>query len=185
MGLLMGSFVQEVEDLMQGGITWTDGTKSISSKVLEHAFLNRINGHLEETEAYPHTMVGFRSRLSMQDVMLQLKNQILDDKTRNTRAVLGLDLEKAFDSVAHESILIQVSNLNLWERAYNYVRDFLNDYKATLTVGDLESEERTQGSAEKNKINTLIRKTYTIALVLTESTSTELLTQLGIYNTLE
>ncbi|XP_075534224.1 uncharacterized protein LOC142568027 [Dermacentor variabilis] len=33
MGLLMGSFVQEVEDLMQGGITWTDGTKSISSKV--------------------------------------------------------------------------------------------------------------------------------------------------------
>ncbi|XP_075556703.1 uncharacterized protein LOC142588771 [Dermacentor variabilis] len=31
--------------------------------------------------------------------------------------------------------------------AYNYVRVFLNDRKATLTVGDLESKERTQGSA--------------------------------------
>lgn len=33
MGLLMGSFVQEMEDLMQGGITWTDGTTFISSQV--------------------------------------------------------------------------------------------------------------------------------------------------------
>ncbi|XP_070386402.1 uncharacterized protein [Dermacentor albipictus] len=79
--------------------------------------------------------------------MLQLKNQILHDKTRYTRAILGLDLEKAFDNVPHESILKQMSNSNLEERAYNYVRDFLNDRKATLTVGDLECEERTQGSA--------------------------------------
>ncbi|XP_070394086.1 uncharacterized protein [Dermacentor albipictus] len=78
--------------------------------------------------------------------MLQLKNQILDDKTRNTRAILGLDLEKALDKVAHKWILKQVSNLNLGEGACNYVRDFLNDRKATLMVSDVESEERSKGS---------------------------------------
>ncbi|XP_075560000.1 uncharacterized protein LOC142591574 [Dermacentor variabilis] len=119
---------------------------SCVGKVLEHAFLSRISSHLEEMEAYPDTMIGFRSRLSTQDVILQMKSQIFDDKTRNTRAILGLDLEKAFDNAAHESILKQVSNLNLGESAYNYVRDLLNDRKATLTVGGLESEERTQGT---------------------------------------
>ncbi|XP_037567445.1 uncharacterized protein LOC119447948 [Dermacentor silvarum] len=80
--------------------------------------------------------------------MLQLKEQILDDRTRGTKAILGLDLEKAFDNVARSAILDQISNLNLGVRAYNYIRDFLTDRKATLIAGDMETEELNTGSEE-------------------------------------
>lgn len=114
---------------------------------MEHAFLTRINTHLEDTAAYPHSVIGFRAHLSTQDVMLQLKHHILEDRTRTTKAILGLDLEKAFDSIAHSTILDRISRLNIGARAYNYVRDFLSNRTAFLSVGDLRSDAQTLGSA--------------------------------------
>lgn len=114
---------------------------------MEHAFLIRVNNYLVENEIYPNTMLGFRAGLSTQDVMLQIKHQILDSKTRSTRAILGFDLKKAFDKAAHSAILSQVSHLNLGDRAYNYIRDFLTNRKATLTMGELKSEVRDMGSS--------------------------------------
>ncbi|KAG0423072.1 hypothetical protein HPB47_001125 [Ixodes persulcatus] len=112
---------------------------------MEHALLTRINSHLEDTSAYPHSIIGFRAHLTTQDAMLQLKHQILDGKSRHTKAILGLDLERAFDSVAHSTILERISLLNLGERTYNYVRDFLSNRRAYLSVGDIQSEEFTLG----------------------------------------
>ncbi|KAG0418672.1 hypothetical protein HPB47_004666 [Ixodes persulcatus] len=54
---------------------------SCIGKVMEHAPLTRINSHLEDTSAYPHSIIGFRAHLSTQDAMLQLKHQILDGKS--------------------------------------------------------------------------------------------------------
>lgn len=65
---------------------------------MEHAFLNRINAHLDDVEAYLDTMLEFRAHLSTKEAMLQIKHQILDNKKRGTRAILGLDLKKAFQS---------------------------------------------------------------------------------------
>lgn len=120
---------------------------SCVGKVMEHALLTRINSHLEDTSAYPYSIIGFRAHLSAQDAMLQLKHQILDDKSRHTKAILGLDIERAFDSVAHSTILERISLLNLGERTYNYVRDFLSNRRAFLSVGDIQSEKFTLGCA--------------------------------------
>lgn len=78
--------------------------------------------------------------------MLQLQHQILDGKSRHTKAILGLDLERAFDNIRHSTILERISLLNLGERTYNYVRDFLSNRKAFLSVGDIRSEELSLGS---------------------------------------
>ncbi|XP_075533178.1 protein YkfC-like [Dermacentor variabilis] len=91
-------------------------------------------------------MIGFRPHLSTQDSMLQLKHQALDGKTRGTRAIIGLDLESAFDRIAHSAILHQVSRQNLGVRRYNYVKDFLTDRRAVLVAGDLQLKEQTLGS---------------------------------------
>ncbi|XP_037561061.1 uncharacterized protein LOC119440205 [Dermacentor silvarum] len=116
-------------------------------RVMEHAFLTRINRHLEDTGAYPSTMVGFRSHLSTQDVMLQLYHQIINDPTSGTRAILGLDLEKAFDNVSHAAILSRINKLNMGERSYNYIRDFLSCRTVTLAVDSMTSHEHALGSA--------------------------------------
>lgn len=119
---------------------------SCVGKAMEHAILNRVNNYLESKEAYPHTIVGFRAHLSTQDAMLQLRHQVIDDKSRSTKAILGLDLESAFDRVSHSAILSQISELNLGERIYNYVRDFLTGRKAILLAGDIACEEQELGS---------------------------------------
>ncbi|XP_037518368.1 uncharacterized protein LOC119395153 [Rhipicephalus sanguineus] len=90
-------------------------------------------------------MLGFRRNLSAQDVMLQLKHQIVDDTSRSTKAILGLDLKKAFDSVEHAAILDRVRSLGLGQRIYNYIRDFLTGRRASVVVGNAESAEFETG----------------------------------------
>lgn len=113
---------------------------------MEH-LLARITNYLEDNDLLPFTMIGFRRNLCAQDAMLQLKQQIIDDPGRSTRAILGLDLKKAFDNVTHQAILNHVSTLGLGEKTYNSIRNFLTNRKAKIIVGDLTSEEISIGSA--------------------------------------
>ncbi|KAM7311407.1 uncharacterized protein ISCGN_008314 [Ixodes scapularis] len=120
---------------------------SCVGKVMEHALLNRWQVYLEQKGIYPPSLIGFRQNLGTHDAMLQLKHQVLDNKTRGTRAILGLDLESAFDKVVHSAILRQISQRNLGLRTYNYVKDFLTDRRAVPVAKDLQLEEQTLGSA--------------------------------------
>ncbi|XP_077531335.1 uncharacterized protein LOC144143457 [Haemaphysalis longicornis] len=83
-------------------------------------------------------MTGFRQGLCTQDAMLLLKRAIYDRRTSDTKAILGLDLQGAFDNVKHASILEQISALNMGERTFAYVKAFLSDRTITIHAGDLE-----------------------------------------------
>lgn len=53
-------------------------------------------------------MIGFHQNPSTPDKMFNLKHDVIDEKscsTLDTRAILGLDLAKAFDNVKHWAIL--------------------------------------------------------------------------------
>lgn len=122
---------------------------SCLGKLLEHIILTRLNKHMEAHDLYPHTMIGFRPKLSTQDIMLQIKHQIIDgdhSSELDTRAILGLDLTKAFDNVRHEAVLTQINKLGVGSRAYNYIKDFLTDRTATITVGGVTSESISLGN---------------------------------------
>lgn len=67
---------------------------SCVGKLMEHVILERITTYLEDRDALPPTMIGFRRNLSTQDAMLQLKHQIIDNPGTATKAILGLDLKK-------------------------------------------------------------------------------------------
>lgn len=118
---------------------------SCVGKVMEHVVLARLTNYLEDRNMLPHTMLGFRRNLSTQDVMLQLKHDIVDNPTRSTKAILGLDLKKAFDNVSHAAILESIRALGLGERTYHYVRDFLTGRRARLAIGGLESQDIYMG----------------------------------------
>ncbi|XP_077553450.1 uncharacterized protein LOC144168315 [Haemaphysalis longicornis] len=96
----------------------TDNLRPISlpscvGKVLERVLLARWQEYLENNDLYPDSMIGFRQHLCTQDAMIQLKRLIVDRDTRDSRAVMGLDLQGAFDNVNHSAILSQVSKLNM------------------------------------------------------------------------
>nr|XP_037272802.1 uncharacterized protein LOC119164688 [Rhipicephalus microplus] len=70
------------------------------------------------------------------DAMLLLKNEIVDRHfpTLNNRAVLRLDLQGAFDNVHHSAVLRQVSHLNMGERTFAYIKDFLTNHTMRLVA---------------------------------------------------
>ncbi|XP_075553576.1 uncharacterized protein LOC142586210 [Dermacentor variabilis] len=65
---------------------------SCVDKTTEHALLNQWQAYLEQKGAYPPSIIGFHPHLSTQGPTIQLKHQVIDGKTRGTRAILGLDL---------------------------------------------------------------------------------------------
>ncbi|KAG0431110.1 hypothetical protein HPB47_022089 [Ixodes persulcatus] len=117
---------------------------SCAGKLMEHVVLGRLNRYMEERELFPHTMVGFRPHLSTQDVMLRLKHQIVEgtgSSPFDTKAILGLDLTKAFDNILHDAVLDNLRALAVGKRTYAYIQDFLSGRKARLAVGGVESED--------------------------------------------
>ncbi|XP_037505368.1 uncharacterized protein LOC119381667 [Rhipicephalus sanguineus] len=67
--------------------------------------------------------------------MLLLKRAIFENTTRDVRAILALDLSKAFDRVSQRHILTEISSLNLGQRFHDYTQSFLADRKAHLRIG--------------------------------------------------
>lgn len=110
---------------------------SCVGKVAEHVILNRVTQFAEERNLLPFNQIGFRPSMSTQDVMLLLKHKIIDKASRDTRAVLALDLEKA--KVKHSHILDSLKEGGLGEHFYMYVSTFLKDRKATIRLGAMGS----------------------------------------------
>lgn len=108
---------------------------SCIAKVAEHAIHNRIVAHIESRELFRHNLVGFRQSLSTQDAMLLLKRAIFDNKTRDVRGILALDLAKAFDRVKHRHILREISALNLGRNFHDFTKSFLANRKAHIRLG--------------------------------------------------
>lgn len=132
---------------------------------MEHVILERITTYLEDRDALPPTMIGFRINLSTQDAMLQLKHQIIDNPGTATKAILGLDLKKAFDNVTHATVLKRVNDLDLGQRTYNYMRNFLTERKTNIMIGDLVSEEIEMGSAGTPQGSVLSPMLFNLALI--------------------
>ncbi|XP_077494474.1 uncharacterized protein LOC144105202 [Amblyomma americanum] len=97
-------------------------------------------------DLWPHEMVVFRPHLGTQDVMIQIKHDIIDSRSKYAKAILGLDLTKAFDNVKHEAVLERLNKVNISARTYRYIRDFLTGITACVKFQTLESPEIELGS---------------------------------------
>lgn len=107
---------------------------SCVGKVMEHVCLNRVTTLLEKQEAFGTHIIGFRRGLSTQDAMLQIKEQVVNAPSTHVRALLGLDLKRAFDTVKHTAILDKISQLGLGARFHGYVSSFLSGREATVKI---------------------------------------------------
>lgn len=120
------------------------------------------------------TMFGFRKHLGTQDVMAQLHELVIKQATRaSPRAILALDLKGAFDNVTHANILRNLTGTGCGARAFLYVRNFLEDRAAILTIGDAEMKPITlgeQGTPQGSVISPLL---FNLALLGTPTQTAE------------
>nr|XP_037288694.1 uncharacterized protein LOC119181543 [Rhipicephalus microplus] len=92
-------------------------------------------------------MIGFRAGLSTHDARKLIKRQIIDHSTGEFRAIIGLDLDKAFDNVSHEFIFQSIASLGLGKRVYDFVRSFVCPRTAKLKIEGYFSREINLGSS--------------------------------------
>nr|XP_050028301.1 uncharacterized protein LOC126523929 [Dermacentor andersoni] len=79
---------------------------SCAGKLFEHMVHDRITQYLEDNGHLPDTMFGFRQHLSTQDVLLQLKEGLLDHlHNRSKYSIVAVDVKGAFDNVSHDAVL--------------------------------------------------------------------------------
>lgn len=114
---------------------------SCVGKLFEHVIVRRLQPHLEAKRFFPDTQFGFRPNLSAQDVLLHIKETLFYPKRRTarTRAILALDIQKAFDNVGHEHILRTLATTGCGRRIWQYVKAFLENRTAEIRLGPLTS----------------------------------------------
>ncbi|KAM7306230.1 hypothetical protein ISCGN_009967 [Ixodes scapularis] len=80
-------------------------------------------------------------KLSTQDVQLiQIKEDILDRiSCTTTQAVLALDIKGAFDNVSHTLVFENLASTGCGPRMYDYVRDFLSNWMATIGIESIRT----------------------------------------------
>ncbi|KAM7290312.1 hypothetical protein ISCGN_026957 [Ixodes scapularis] len=101
---------------------------------------NRLSPYIEDNGHFPTTMYGFRPHLSTQDVLLQLKEEIIDRLTStHKRCILALDIKGAFDNISHQAILQGLTSIDCGQRTYDYITAFLTGRTATIGIGHLRS----------------------------------------------
>ncbi|KAK8770091.1 hypothetical protein V5799_013445 [Amblyomma americanum] len=114
---------------------------SCLEKLYEKIITRRIQNHLEKEQLYPDSMFGFRANLSTQDVLLQLKEEVLETMPKaGENVVMAIDIKGAFDNVSHVAIMEGLNNANCGKRTHDYVRDFLSNRTATVGLGELRRD---------------------------------------------
>lgn len=120
-------------------------------------------------------MFGFCSHLSTQDVLLQLKEQIIDNLSKTTPSTItALDVQGAFDNVTHEAILHGLQDTNCGEATYNFVRAFLSGRTAKIRLGQIQTgtfSTPSKGTPQGSVISPLL---FNIALLQLPSQLSEI-----------
>ncbi|KAG0443571.1 hypothetical protein HPB47_014769 [Ixodes persulcatus] len=111
---------------------------SCVGKLFEHMVHNWLSPYIEDKGYFPYTMYGFLPHLSTQDILPQLKEEVLDSLNNHSkRSILTLDFKGAFDNISHQAILQGVASTNCGERTYKYFASFLTNRTATVGIGHL------------------------------------------------
>lgn len=133
---------------------------SCVGKLMEHLVHTRLTDYIEDNALLPNTMYGFRPHLSTQDILLQLKEDIILRIPKNHKyCILALDIKGAFDNVTHDAILHGLATLNPGSNTYNYVKAFLTERTATVGLGHLRSPKFTaipRGTPQGSVISPLL-----------------------------
>ncbi|KAH8029396.1 hypothetical protein HPB51_000181 [Rhipicephalus microplus] len=112
-------------------------------KVMESMVNTRLMWYLEDRDLLAPTMYGFRAGLSTQDVLLRLKEDVLDSNSVHPRAVVAVDIRKAFDGVPHSTIMTKARALGIKGKMYNFIAGFLEGRSYQVEIGQDASTVRT------------------------------------------
>lgn len=114
-------------------------------KLMETMVKNRLEFHLAKNKVLNETQSGFRKGRSTYDHLTKLQHQIRKGISRRefTLAVF-LDIEKAFDLVWQDGVILQFDQLGIKGRIQHWIYDFLRNRNFKVRLGQTSSKRHTQ-----------------------------------------
>ena len=110
-------------------------------KWMEKIIVYRLSYFLEQRGLMNRYQSGFRKGRSTADALVKVSNE--SEKALSRKEVMVIvyfDIEKAYDSMWREGLLIKMQGMGIGGRLYNWVLDFLSYRKFCVKVGDTISD---------------------------------------------
>jgi len=111
-------------------------------KWMEKIIVCRLSYYLEQRGLLSKYQSGFRKGRSTIDALIKVSNEA--EKAVSMKEVMVIvyfDIEKAYDSMWREGLLIKMEKMGIGGRLYNWVLDFLSNRTFRVKVGDAVSDD--------------------------------------------
>ena len=106
-------------------------------KILETMVNKRLKYELDKKGIIQNNQAGFRNKRSTHDNIIQLAHSIEESmRYSKCNVAITLDLEKAFDTVSREGILLELKKNEITGNMYNYVLNFLSERTFQVRVNE-------------------------------------------------
>ena len=115
---------------------------SCLGKCLERIITVRLNGFIEHNKIIDLEQEGFRKFHSKTHALLRLVQDIHNGfNEKESTLVAFIDMEKAFDSVWKDGLLVKMHNLGIRGNVWSWISDFLSDRTARCYLKGSHGEE--------------------------------------------
>ena len=110
-------------------------------KCLERIVTSRLYGFAEHFKLLDKEQEGFRKFRGTQDALLRLTQDIFNGFNSNEHtAALFIDIEKAYDSVWRDGLMVKLKEKGITGRIWYWIRDFLTDRSAAITMSGVKGQ---------------------------------------------
>ncbi len=111
-------------------------------KWMERIIVSRISHVLEQRGLLTNIQSGFQKGLSTTNALIRVSNEV--EKAlimKEMMMIVYFDIEKAYDSMWRDGLLIKLSRMGFGGRMYNWIMDFLTNRRIRVKVGSEISME--------------------------------------------
>ena len=111
-------------------------------KCMERIITSRLYGFSEHFKLLDKEKEGFRNFRGTQDALLRLTQDIYNgfNKREHTAAVF-LDIEKAYDSVWRDGLMVKLKEMGITGRIWYWIRDFLTERSAVKNMSGVKGPD--------------------------------------------
>lgn len=114
---------------------------SFLSKVIERAILNQLLPFLDQNKILPSVQSAFRKFHSTETALCKVHDDIVKNVCAGFSSVLILlDLSAAFDTIDHNLLFQDLSNIGIADRALSLVKSYLSGRSQSVTIESSSSE---------------------------------------------
>ena len=115
----------------------------IISKILERSVHNQLYAYVQDRNILSSEQSGFRPNHSTQTALIDVTDHILTGmEDGKVTGIVFLDLQKAFDTVSHDLMLMKLYDLGVRKVELTWFTSYLNERKQAIALQGILSDQK-------------------------------------------